>query len=266
MSQLFKLSAEEVAFVMATLGQAELAAAYLKSIIGDVHPDNLTGRLTAASHSLMARDLFMLDLDAGDAHLDTALESAFRVMLDADHLIRCTRSASPPPAEEQLMLFIQGDQVVANRIQLEVLSHVETMTRAGLADQLFDFIGAEKTRKGGEESLGMISTDTLQVVRREAETRPAEPVVARLTADLPVAVAEEIVADFANPAAKWGSIVRLVSQETADQQGDSTAGLLYTVLPDHLWLFHIAPDNQAVAHIYRGHRDRLRSLVEQMLP
>lgn len=261
----FTLSLEEIAFAFAALGRSELAASFLKTTVGDLHPDNLTGRLTAASHSLIARDLFALTSDSGTPALDEQLAQTLQVVLDADHSLRCSRSTGTIGEEAVLTLYLKGERLVSNRMIQEVVAHLLPLDRAELATQLLAFIGDGVGTLGeGNEALGTISADQLQLVRREAVNRPIETVVARLDPYFPRTVAEAIAGDFARPSVTWGSVIRLASQEVADRDRDDSAGLLYAAVDGRLWLFHIAPDNQAVAHAYRGDRALLEQLVESL--
>lgn len=260
------LSVEELAVVIAALGQRESAAAFLKGTVGDLHPANLTGRLTAASHSLIARGLLTIDLAAGTSAFDPQVEAMLRLLLDAHHTLRCTRSGATPGDEEALTLFVKGDDLLAHELRQGVVVQLETLPRTDIAARIERFLDVPEGEAAVSDApLGMISADTLQIVRREAAERPMES-AARLAANLAEPVARQIVEDFALPETRWGSVLRLVSEGEAAQGRDESAGLLYAALPDRLWLFSIPPENRAIVHVYRGSRALLHALVEPLLP
>ncbi len=88
----FRLAIEEVAFALGTIGGADTAAGFLSALTGP-RPSEVAGRMTTASHSLLAR---AVDYGARLRRptLHPTLRRAAESMMRGENVLRVTTTAA----------------------------------------------------------------------------------------------------------------------------------------------------------------------------
>lgn len=263
---MFRLSVEELAFAMGFLGGTEVAAGFLDTVFGKQNKDNLSGRITAASHSLIARGLLKLDLAANNNELDEELAQLVRTMMEAGHSVRAQRMFNGQ--EATLTCFVHDGVIAAHELALGVVAQLESLAdQDTLLQRMIDFVQPPDGETAVSPPLGQISAETLQSVRQFASQKKADQIKSALADTLPEKLAAELAKDLQRGHITWGSILSLqTTSGDADTPLESNEGILYAaVTPQKLWLFQLKPDDPTQAHLFRGSRAQLRRLLQQQL-
>ncbi|MAU01208.1 MAG: hypothetical protein CL608_29035 [Anaerolineaceae bacterium] len=262
---MLRLSVEELAFAMGFLGGADVAASFLETILGQQNKDNLSGRVTAASHSLIARELLTLDLATGENNLEESFAQLVRAMMESGRSVRGQQLANGQ--ETTLTCFVHDGVLAVHELELGVVSVLQKLPgKDALLQRLMDFV-APPEGTAVSPPVGQISTDSLQRVRQLAAQNKTDEVHAALADHLPDAIVEELAADLLNDAITWGSILSLVtSSGDADTPLESNEGILYTAVPPQkLWLFQLKADEPNQATLFRGSEAQLNAQLQQLL-
>lgn len=261
---MLRLSVEELAFAMGFLGGADVAASFLETILGKQNKDNLSGRVTAASHSLIARELLTLDLVTGENSLEETFSQLVRAMMESGRSIRAQQMADGQ--EATLTCFVHNGILAAHELELGVVSVLEKLQgKDTLLQRLMDFV-APPEGTAVSPSIGQISTDTLQLVRQLAAQNKTNEVKSALAGHLLGGVVEELTADLLKDHIAWGSILSLVtSSRDANTPVESNDGILYAAVPGKkLWLFQLK-DNEPICTMFRGNNAQLNAQLQQLL-
>lgn len=261
---MLRLSVEELAFAMGFLGGADVAASFLETILGKQNKDNLSGRVTAASHSLIARELLTLDLVTGENRLEETFSQLVRAMMESGRSIRIQQMADGQ--EATLTCFVHDGILAAHELELGVVSILEKLPgKDALLQRLMDFV-APPEETAVSPPVGQISTDTLQIVRQFAAQNKTNDVKSALAGHLSGEVVEELTADLRKDHIAWGSILSLVtSSRDANTPVESNEGILYAAIPrEKLWLFQLKA-NEPTCTVFRGSKAQLNAQLQQLL-
>ena len=261
----FTLSVEELGFAMGFLGGTDVAAGFLEAILGAQNQDNLSGRITAASHSLIARGLLTLDLATGQNELNGDLSTLVKTMMLSNRSLRC--QSEGPAGERILTCFLRDDTAVTHQLEFGVVSHLTALAaKKEIVTCIVDFVGPTEGETAVNQPIAQISIDRLQTIREYIAAGQTVRAKQSLAEVLPSPLAQELADDFQQTAVTWGSILHLeTDSEDAEAPLESNEGILYTALPEKLWLFQIVAENPVEASLFRGNKKQLQQMVQVIL-
>jgi len=237
----FKLSVEEVAFALGYVGGADTAAGFLISLIGQHTAEDLTGRLTAASHSLVARELLASIPGTDEMVLDPAMLRVANSMVKGKDVLRVTASAAG--GDQVVSFFLDGAEAVQHRFILGAVSQITLLDDLQqVASAVADVVAPASLPGPAAELVGRIPVDRLRELRVRAETTPPSE-LASLLPEFPEAVTNAIVTVVGDAAATWTTTLRLVTGEAGSVESDrgfftvfiSGAGWLFDMGSDSMW-------------------------------
>ncbi len=259
---MIELSVEELAFTMGYLNNNEAAAGLMTATYGQLPRAELTGRITAASHSMIARGLLEIGESVAETTLNAALREMVTGLLNGERTLRCERRSG----RNETLLTIQLDSTpfVTHQLRHGVVSQLGMLAdRAALLARIGEFVGL-KGNSAENTPIGTISAELLQTMRQQIGSESSAQIAERLSAELPTASANELATDLTAVATDWGSILPItVTEATGDQPPlEANSGLFYAVTPQNSWLFYIAPEDATQATIYRGSPQTLHQLLE----
>lgn len=234
-----RLSIEEVAFALGYVGGADTAAGFLTSLIGQHTPDDLSGRLTAASHSLVARELLTLASAPSEASLDPALRRAVESMMKGDDVLRAT--ITNEGSDRAVSFFLTDSGAVQHELANGVVSHITlledtTQVREAVARILAP---ADFSDVAGEP-IGRISVAQLRELRLQANTASASDLAPLLARTLSPSVAAAIATTMCDDSATWTVTLRLVTDEAG--KPEANRGIFTMYVPRSGWLFDMSND------------------------
>jgi len=238
---MYRLSVEEVAFAMGLFGDYEIAAGYLMTTLGQMEKENLSGRLAAASHSLLARELFRMKSEE-DGELVEDLARLVQAMTLAARSVRCEQRS--PTSEQAMTCFVHRNDIVYHALEQNVVAELKPLGNANdVLQTIIDFVDME-TEGAISEPLG----------------------TTYVTSFLNPSDAQQLVADFVDPSITWGSILFL---ETATGKNDAPLlandGVLYALASERLWLFLISTQTGDQVTVYRDGKATLRQLLSPLV-
>lgn len=269
----YNLSIEEMAYAMGFLGGAETAAGFLQTLTGQLSNSNLDGRITAASHSLLARGYLQFDLDNGAKALQAELSQAITTMLTHRYFFRCDKT-NPRNAKveiPQVSYFLGDACVVKHEVELGVVSRLVLYPNINdLVPLLMVFIGEawnDKAFVGRDEKLtptGKLQDTLFQQLRNFAKTlmRDSGDLALQLQAQLPFASANQLVNDINSETVQWGSIFRL--EMHPDQLGINR-GIVFARHPARTWLFEINANTQGQWLVYNASSEIMAAVLAQFV-
>jgi len=119
------LGLEELAVVLNLMGYPEIAKGTLISQLGEMSADEERGRLLAANHSLMARDILYLQGDA--IRMKERYAKLLGFLITNDFALRGTMRRKDAP-EEHLTLYVRKDRVAVHHITHSVVHSFQETT------------------------------------------------------------------------------------------------------------------------------------------
>lgn len=257
----YRLSVEELAFALGMLGGAEGASGFLRTVLGDRSQAELEGRLMAACHSLIARDLLKFDLQTQSKELDGNLAALVGILLQSDFSIRCSRSTVN--GELLCTYFFRGRDTVEHRIVQEIISSVRLLRppQAAAASSL-DFFGLAKGTAGTTGPVGTIPVSLLEQLREQAasarEDHLTPPLMAAgISAPLADRLAEDLLATEYR-----GSVIRI---DNRNGQMVSNKGFLILKGHERYWLLEILEQQEPLVRVFRGSASQYRHLYADLL-
>lgn len=226
----WRLSVEEVAAILSTVSQPEMAHDLMMAQLGDMSREEAHARLLAASHSLLARGYLNVN-ESGELSLSADMSRVAGILTHPDFSIRYTRSHQP--FELTLAFHFSGSEIYAHSLENGILHHLtlverqESVTERGLTFFALDEIDPFTCPKvempyaiieqiKDEDSLSVI-LKTLEGTQVPQETRTP--------------FAEDV-----HQVQYRGSILRV---EYEDSKPQSDEGLLVLRGTDRLWLLRL---------------------------
>lgn len=242
------LSIEELAYAMGVVGGIDTAVGFLLGTLGQRPRPEVEGRLLAAAHSLIARGYLEFDGITGSSWLTDSLARMVQPLVHSRYILRLSRTSGEE--EEIATLYTSDEGMVLQRFQRGVVSHLLSLAHMTEArDQCQLFFGLMNETEASSVSLGRISADTLDALRRSSQERSVEAIAAELTSyGLEPVPALKLAEDLRSDAGR-GSIVRL---ETQGEEVISQRGMLILKGNRRNWLFEISPAEADVLHVYWG--------------
>ncbi len=236
----FQLSLEEVAFAMGYLGGAKVAAGYLTAITGKLSSDELAGRMTAASHSLLARDLLVLDAATARASMEQELQQAIAALMTGENSLRV--SATTDGLDNVVTFFLDGSRPVRHQLIQEVVTRLILM--ADMEAVALDIVRLLCPEGLPEQTsaarIGVMPVAVLQQARSQAMIASVAQLISLLQGALPLETAVRLASDFSDPQATWGAVLRLKAGTGGVLEANQ--GCFTVSLPEHGWLFDMATD------------------------
>ncbi len=261
---MFRLSVEELAFAMGFLGGSDVAAGFLEAAVGKQNTDNVSGRITAASHSLLARELLTLDLSDNTNELRSDLAALVKIMLSTDRSVRCQSLGAGE--DRVLTCFMSDGAMVAHELEMGVVAKLEAIKDiAHLKNKIMSFIQPPED-KAASNSIGRLSGDALQRVRQLIARGEMDKARILLGESLPEAVVQMLADDLAHDDVAWGTVLLVeTAPENSDTPLESNNGVLYASTPRNLWLFQFVPNDMVNVNVFEGSAGQLRLLLDQMM-
>jgi hypothetical protein len=261
----FTLSIEELAYALGVLGGTEIASGYLGALLGERPQLELEGRLLAASHALVARDLLDFNPRTGDKQLSPELADLLRSLIQNEYSLRCNRVTAGE--EDGVNFYRAGNAWLEHRLSKAVVAHVTALAGiAMVARQSAMFFGlpiqSSKPLSGASQSVGVIPAALLERFGRPG----TQPLLAEITklfvsAGLPLESASALAADLAAPILR-GSMMKV---ETRTEGLMADRGFLFFKGTRGAWILEIIPQAPPMLRVFVGNSDQLQRSVESLL-
>jgi len=259
----YRLGIEETGYALGVIGGEDVASEFLLSVLGDRSRKELEGRLFAAAHSLVARNLVGFDRQSGKKWLDPDFERILQPFIAPDFMLRCSRASQ---GEEQLLSFnFAGDSIISHHVEQDVVSCLESISHikgcTDLSAQFFSLTPADL--KTEDIELAVFPHELLDSLREKSAIVSSTEIVHSLIENgVPSLVASGFAEDIAVHIYR-GSIIRLERREDAIA-GDK--GFIILQGQERFWLLDIVPaDEQANLRLFYGTMERFQSLLESLL-
>lgn len=131
------LGLEELVVVLNLLGYSEVAKGLIVTQLGEISPDEERGRLLAANHSLMAREI--LYLQGGSIRMKEGPARLLGFLIANDYAVRGT-ARSQSSGEETLTFYVRNGEVVEHRLTHGVVHAFCRSAPAAAVDALAAFM------------------------------------------------------------------------------------------------------------------------------
>lgn len=123
-----RVSLEELAVLLSLTGHPAIAKNILVASLGEMNPDEEKGRLLAANHTLMAKDI--LTIQDAQPVLDAQVVRLVSVLSKQNFLLRL--SSGEGISERILTYYFQDDLVVEHQVHFGVVHLFEEVENAGV--------------------------------------------------------------------------------------------------------------------------------------
>ncbi len=252
--RLLRLSVEEMAYLLGLLGGEQEAGEFLRTILGEVEPKELTGRLLSAAHSLLARGWLVL-VDGELRSLDPHVQMAVGGVLQSHYSLRFSKTVS---GEEAVVTYFFKEPLITEyRIEQAVVCCLEAIPDWDtVLNRSIEFM---QVPEGDQASvLGTLSADLLQRAREQAETGRKDDAVELLEQGGLSSFARPLAEDMAG--ARWrGSVLKF---RPSPKNVVSDQGFLVLQGARQMWLFEITGQSDLV--VLPGNRRNFCVLLEKM--
>lgn len=260
MPKSLSLSIEEVAFALAVAGDSDVAAGFLQSLVGDLSPDQLSGRLTAAGHSLLARRILTIDLSNQQSSMSTDLARIVSVFTSASSSIRCTKTLNA--GEMTVTYFFDRNGCLEYVVEQGVVSHLTLFdSHSDVLNRILEFVECRESRRA--RVWGKVNGESLQIMRRLASERDELSLKRHIQHSLDDAVVDALVASMLDRQAIWGAVL-LLTTTSASPEIEANRGVFYLNTQDTSWLFD-ATDNSAMLTVAESSSQLLTDSVQRLL-
>lgn len=236
MSALFLLSVEEMALSLTLLGREEMASALMVLHFGALSEAEGKSRLTAAAHSLIARDLGSFSFSRGELLLSEPLQQVLKIVTAPDYSIRFSRVRD----EEEIQQTYHwcGEEMVLQQVKSGVAYLLQQEREPQAAHMLLTH-GTDlfHLQEEGEATEIEMSLETFNHLTRPPTDAPSRKVTPPVTSHDP-----QLVQDLATPSFR-GSVLRI---EYKENQPVSDYGFLVIGGERTAWLCRLLPQEQKV--------------------
>ena len=254
-----RLSVEEVALGISTLGYPDLAHNLMIAQLGSMTKEEMRSRLLSAVHALLARGLVTLSRP-DTIHLENGLKKVAEILTQADYSIRYQRSYQN--AQFLISFHLFEGQVFKHEVEYGVVHHIRQ-------EQGVDSVIQEGITFFEPASVPFITSRTdipiPQEVLEDLKDKDDVDIVYQQLKQIMVndEVAELLSVDLVRFKYR-GSVLRVEYDEHKKPRSES--GLLILGGEDRIWL--IRPPDQTskdYAHLLPGTRNSLSSEVASLI-
>lgn len=252
----YSLGLEELALVFGLINRKDLGQQVIAAAYDDLSPQQVEERLTAASHSLLARGLTSIS-DQGIINMDSQLELAVFPLTTFDYLIQLSLVLESGRADVTIHIQ-QGKKFTAHLVKagvVHILTHGVVASLGKYVLDVFDEIGTGSQEKSPGKQLP-VSLAVLGEV--QSKGNDMDEMVPLLTAaDWAEQAARDFCADLVDQKLR-GTLLRLDSRQDADWEkvkSSPNRSLLFLRGAHRSWLFRF-PDTRDASQGTGGVIDR----------
>ena len=257
----FVLSVEEIVFLMGYVGGVEAAAGYLTAILGQLPAEELMGRITAASHSLLSRGLLTVDT-ANTITLNPVLDQCIHAIVNGEDTIRYSTMAAG--VEKTVTFFLSGTSPVRHELEQDVVSHVQLLkSNEELVEQLFELVQDDRPIiNNGSTPVGVIGAEQLRQARLTSDSSSVAELAAELRQKLPGSVAEAVAVTMKNSSTQWGTVMRL--EPGPGEVVEANKAFFTATEQTGGWVFDLTA-NSNWADVYRLNKKAIQQAARRLL-
>lgn len=250
------LALEELAVALGLAGSPETAKGLLLSNYAEMNSDEERGRLLAANHSLMARNLLTLKEEPS---LDKNLTQVIRFIFQNDFILRLSKGSGE--TEQLHTFYFRKAQIVGHEIDRGVVHHLSS----GLSPD--DFIAKslnfyDLSRAKSKQPGVVIPYKVLEEARAAAPSGPARILAILEKAGITTSVSTPLTEDFTQPSYR-GSVMRVDYEKN---KLVSNRGFLVLRGKARTWLFTIfEKDKEPYVKVFIGTSDVFQQELRALL-
>lgn len=237
MSALYLLSVEEMALSLTLLGHEEMARALMLLHFGELSEAEGKGRLTAAAHGLIARDLGTFSFSKRELSLSEPFQQVLKIVTAPDYSIRFSRVREGEDIQQ--VYHWRGEEVVLQQVKGGVAYLLQQEREPQAMGLLLtggsDLFHLQQKGEATEIEMPLETFDRLTRPLTDAPSREATP--PPVTSHDP-----QLVQDLAAPVFR-GSVLRV---EYRENQPVSDYGCLVIGGERTAWLCRLLPQEQKV--------------------
>ena len=236
MGTLYLLSVEEMALSLTLLGHEEMARALMLLHFGELSETASKARLTAAAHSLIARDLGTFSFSTGELSLSEPFQQVLKIVTAPDYSIRFSRVREGEDIQQ--VYHWRGEEVVLQQVKSGV-AYLLQQEREPQATHMLLTHGTDlfHLQEEGEATEIEMSLETFNHLTRPPTDAPSRGATPPVTSHDP-----QLVQDLAAPPFR-GSVLRI---EYKENQPVSDYGFLVIGGERTIWLCRLLPQEQKV--------------------
>jgi len=253
-----KLGVEELCLAIGLVDKPEVAKVLLYSTFGEMSPEEERGRLLAAGHSLMARNL--LFIRDGQSHLVDDLKELLSTLVDNDFVIHCNQEADG--IEQVLAYFVKGTTVLEQWVEQDVVYRLSPVpsTEEVVADSL-RFFGIQESESFSYPDVE-VSVSVIGRAKEAANEAPETILEIFQNAGVPDALCRPLSEDFRH-SEYHGSVIRI--EKDREGQLGANKGFLVLKGTKRIWLFPlILRDGKGYARLLPGTPDSFTRELHQL--
>jgi hypothetical protein len=245
----YRLSIEELAYLMGALGEPDIAGGFLVVLLGELTPSETEGRLYAASHSLMARDLLHVDTTTGEQEICEPLADMVRGIVYHDFSLRC--SYVETGIERSAAFFVSENRIVQHVLEQQVVSNIEfAPTLENAAERCAHLFGLKLVPQATSmaKPLGAIAPSLLDEASALDPTTSLQQMIDTFAGGgLSLPVAEEVADDIVHQHSR-GSV--LWTARPNEEQEVTQRGMLLLRGRERFWTMILDDEDPPMLTVY----------------
>lgn len=252
-----QLCVEELCLALGMIGKPEVGKSLLYMAAGEISAVEEQGRLLAAGHSLLARNLLMIR--DGQTQLVDELKRELFVLVDNDFIIQYNRKVGN--ADQTLAYFVKDKAIVQQSIEQGVVYRLSASAdRANIITGGIEYFGIER------EGVSYPEVQLPQSVLEKAKEASAESVDSVLTLLKSSGVPEPLGGFLSEDFQK--SEYRGAAMRIEDREGKlvSDEGFFLLKGPRRIWLFPLMfKENETYVRVLLGTSQTFTREVKQLI-
>ncbi len=243
----YKLGFEELVMAIGLNGEPDIAKKSLVAFTGKSNNDEDRGRLLAASHTLLAKELITLDKDTGKLQLQDDLKHIINIITKYQLSLRF--SYGPKMAEKILAYYYLDKKIVKHEILPEAVHRLSWVTdQSQILQDGIHFLGFN-TCKDFKYQEAEIKQSLLEKAKEKVTTQPSIVLDYLIKAGVSKKNAELLSDDLLHPDYR-GSVLRV---ERKDGGIVSDRGFLVMMRKPRAWIFPVYfKKDEPYVHILSG--------------
>ncbi len=255
-----RLSLEELVVGLSLIGRPDVAKSILIGNLGEISPDEEKGRLLAANHTLMAKQV--LSLQDNQPTLQVEFTDVISSLVEQAFLLRVSRIEGG--AEQLLAYYARPGFFVEHRIYEAVVHHFKKIAdRRQVFAASVSFLGLdEATSFTCPET--ELTQQTLETAREQAAQSVDQAQAFLRQADVPAATISLLAEDLGRDLYR-GTVMRVEAGQNGQPQANRGC-LLLKGASGRAWIFNIfARDGQPFVKIMPFQADQFYALLESFV-
>jgi len=259
---------DEAALVFSLINQSDLGKSILVNAYGKIPPGSVEDRLTAASHSLLARGYASIS-EKGAVALNSDIELAFYPLVRFNNILQITINTNQEAGPEIINVYLgKQNSFTALRIQMGVIYELTHGKMSIIGEVVMKWLDLpEKVLFSEEIANENYSIRMAEFAELNSKTLQ-QGIDALQKAGFSKAIADMLAKDIRNDQKRGSVVLTNMNSENYQNKGidEAGAGFLYIIGQNSNWIFSFSKaDDQTIACLIPGKPSNVMNKISSLM-